>query len=80
MHAVHAGDIPRALALVDAGHAALHEQRLSLQATGEALEAVAEQTPAAPPLPRSSLLIGEVAAYLAGYAPLPCEHGSPLAC
>ncbi|MET7764514.1 MerR family transcriptional regulator [Streptomyces sp. NPDC005393] len=64
MRAVHAGDLPQALTLVNAGHAALHEQRLSLQATGEALEAVAEQTPDSPALPRSALRIGEVAAHL----------------
>jgi hypothetical protein len=32
---------PVGAALVDAGHADLHEQRLSLQAVGKALEAVA---------------------------------------
>ncbi|MGH3907243.1 MAG: MerR family transcriptional regulator [Pseudonocardiaceae bacterium] len=48
----------------DAGHAALHEQRLSLHAAGEALEAVAEQTPDTTALPRSGMRIGEVAAYL----------------
>ncbi|WP_046468367.1 MerR family transcriptional regulator [Allosalinactinospora lopnorensis] len=64
MEAVHAGDLPRALTLVDAGHAALHEQRLSLQATGEALEAVAKQTPETPAPPRSEMRIGEVADYL----------------
>jgi DNA-binding transcriptional MerR regulator len=64
MQAVHAGDLPAALALVDAGHADLHEQRLSLQAVGKALEAVAEQTPDTLRLPRSALRIGEVAAQL----------------
>ena len=64
MQAVHDGDLPLALTLVDAGHAALHEQRLSLVAAGEALEAVAEQTPDATALPRSGMRIGEVAAYL----------------
>nr|WP_240948407.1 MerR family transcriptional regulator [Planosporangium mesophilum] len=64
MQAVHAGDLPAALTLVDAGHAALHEQRLSLQAAGEALEAVAEQSPDTAALPRSDLRIGEVAAHL----------------
>ncbi|GAA2078391.1 MerR family transcriptional regulator [Streptomyces albiaxialis] len=59
MHAVHADDLPGALALIDAGHAALHEQRRSLQATSEALEALAGQTPGA--LPPSDLRIGEVA-------------------
>lgn len=64
MQAVHAGDLPRALTLVDASHAALHEQRLSLQATGEALAAVAEQTPDISASPRSGMRIGEAAAYL----------------
>ncbi len=64
MRAVHAGDVPRALALVDAGHAALHEQRRSLRTTGEALRALAEQGPDAPALPRSRLRIGELAAHL----------------
>ncbi|MFH8609935.1 MerR family DNA-binding transcriptional regulator [Streptomyces sp. NPDC018029] len=64
MRAVHAGDVPEALALVDAGHALLHEQRNALRTTGEALEAVAEGGPAAPALPRAPLRIGEVAAHL----------------
>jgi DNA-binding transcriptional MerR regulator len=64
MQAVHAGDLPLALTLVDASHAALHEQRLSLQAAGEALEAVAEQPPDTSALPRSGMRIGDVAAYL----------------
>ncbi|GAA3440833.1 MerR family transcriptional regulator [Planomonospora venezuelensis] len=64
MQAVHAGDLPRALMLVDAGHAALHEQRLSLRAAGEALEAVAARAPEAAGVPRSGMRIGEVAAYL----------------
>lgn len=64
MRAVHAGDLPLALALVDAGHAALHEQRRTLRATGEALEAVAGQAEDASALPRSGMRIGEVAALL----------------
>ncbi|MEU5777043.1 MerR family transcriptional regulator [Streptomyces venezuelae] len=64
MRAVHAGEMPRALALVDAGHALLHEQRASLRTTGEALAAVAEDAPSAPALPRARLRIGEVAAHL----------------
>ncbi|WP_433471714.1 MerR family transcriptional regulator [Spirillospora sp. CA-142024] len=64
MHAVHAGDVPVALALIDSGHAALHQQRVSLQATSDALEAIVDrQTPAAP-VPREGLRIGEVAARL----------------
>ncbi|MFK4544674.1 DNA-binding transcriptional MerR regulator [Streptomyces tendae] len=66
MRAVHAGDVAGALALVDAAHAALHEERVSLRAAGEALEALAGRDAAAPP-PRSGdeprgLRIGEVAA------------------
>lgn len=64
MHAVHADDVAAALALVDAGHAALHEQRLSLRAAGEALEAIAKQSPDTAPLPRSRMRIGEVAEHL----------------
>lgn len=64
MRAVHAGDVPLALSLVDAAHAALHDQRLSLRAAGEALEAVAGQTPETLDVPRGGLRIGEVAAYL----------------
>jgi DNA-binding transcriptional MerR regulator len=64
MRAVHAGDVAGALALLDAGHAALHAERLALRATGEALEAVATapfltETPL-----RSPLRIGELAAHL----------------
>ncbi|WP_282085085.1 MerR family transcriptional regulator [Streptomyces tendae] len=49
MRAVHDGDVPGALALVDAAHAALHEERMSLRAAGEALEALAGRDAAAPP-------------------------------
>jgi DNA-binding transcriptional MerR regulator len=62
MHAVHAGDLPGALALLDASHASLHERRLSLRATGDALEAVADRPAEAPA--RTSMRIGEVAAHL----------------
>jgi DNA-binding transcriptional MerR regulator len=61
MHAVHAGDAAKALALLDACHAELHEQRRTLQATARALEAVAG-TPG--PARHASLSIGEVAAQL----------------
>ncbi|MFC7330865.1 MerR family transcriptional regulator [Marinactinospora rubrisoli] len=64
MLAVHDGDVPRALAMVDADHAALHEQRRSLQAAGEALAALAGQEPGTAATPRSGLRIGEVAAVL----------------
>ncbi|WP_305889345.1 MerR family transcriptional regulator [Streptomyces rugosispiralis] len=65
MRAVHDEDVPLALTLVNAGHAALHDQRLSLEAASKALEAVAEQTPDASAPSRSGpLRIGEVAARL----------------
>ncbi|MER7014090.1 MerR family transcriptional regulator [Saccharopolyspora sp. NPDC000359] len=60
MHAVHAGAVPKALELVDAGHAALHEQRRSLDEIGAALEAVADQAPA----PKADMRIGDLAAHL----------------
>ncbi|MBP2703844.1 MerR family transcriptional regulator [Microbispora sp. RL4-1S] len=63
MRAVHSGDVSGALALVDAAHAALHEQRLALRSAGEALEAVAGQPPGDAP-PRSDLRIGELAGRL----------------
>jgi len=62
MRAVHAGDVPRALALIDAGHAALHDERRSLRAVREALEATA--TSGEPAGPAAGLRIGEVAARL----------------
>lgn len=63
MRALHHGDVPGALALVDAAHAALHEERMSLRAASEALELLAAEPPA--PLPRSGgLRIGDVAALL----------------
>ncbi|GAA2796774.1 MerR family transcriptional regulator [Saccharopolyspora taberi] len=62
MRAVHDDDLPLALTLVDAGHAALHEQRRALRATGEALEAIAEQD--TPALPRSDVPIGDAAAFV----------------
>ncbi|MDC0767385.1 MerR family transcriptional regulator [Streptomyces sp. HD] len=62
MRAVHAGDVPAALALVDAAHAALHEERTALGATSKALETLTETPP--DELPRSGLRIGEVAALL----------------
>lgn len=64
MRAVHDDDLPRALELVDASHAALHEQRASLRAAGEALEAIADKAMDTSELPRSDLRIGEVAAHL----------------
>ncbi|MDH6698589.1 DNA-binding transcriptional MerR regulator [Streptomyces sp. MAA16] len=61
MRTVHAGDVPGALALVDAAHAALHAERAALRAAVEALEAAAG---APAPVPRAGLRIGEVAALL----------------
>jgi DNA-binding transcriptional MerR regulator len=62
MLAVHDDDVPLALSLVDAGHAALHEQRTSLRTIGEALEAIATRD--VHPPPRADLRIGEAAAHL----------------
>ncbi|MFJ2770817.1 MerR family transcriptional regulator [Streptomyces sp. NPDC087300] len=64
MRAVHAAEVPRALALVDTCHAELHAQRVALRTTGEALEALADEDPGAPAPPRSRMRIGEVAAHL----------------
>ncbi|MCP2256531.1 DNA-binding transcriptional regulator, MerR family [Streptoalloteichus tenebrarius] len=61
---VHAGDVPRALALVDASHAALHEERRSLRSAGEAVEAVARREPDTSAVPRTGLRVGELAALL----------------
>ncbi|WP_030431364.1 MerR family transcriptional regulator [Allokutzneria albata] len=63
MHAVHDDDVPRALAMIDAGHAELHEQRRSLQEINDALEVIADQDLDAADAP-SSLRIGELAAHL----------------
>ncbi|MFB7496988.1 TioE family transcriptional regulator [Streptomyces sp. NPDC056161] len=62
MRAVHEADVPGALALVDAAHAALHEERGALRATGEALRTLAGRPLG--PGPRTGLRIGEVAALL----------------
>jgi DNA-binding transcriptional MerR regulator len=64
MAAVHADDLTRALALIDAAHHQLHEQRTALHATGQALRAVAEHSPRAPTAPSGDPRIGEVAAHL----------------
>lgn len=60
MRAVHADELPKALEVVDAGHAALHEQRRGLDQTAAALEAVAEQVRT----PKADLRIGELAGHL----------------
>ncbi|MFE9934789.1 MerR family transcriptional regulator [Streptomyces hirsutus] len=62
MRRVHGGDVPGALALVDAAHAALHEERVALRAADEALRALAGAGPAASSRP--ALRIGEVAELL----------------
>ncbi|PWV46832.1 MerR family transcriptional regulator [Nocardiopsis sp. L17-MgMaSL7] len=64
MAAVHEHDLPAALALIDAAHHTLHEQRTALHATGRALAAVAEHAPDAPAAPGGELRIGELAAHL----------------
>ncbi|WP_086829053.1 MerR family transcriptional regulator [Allokutzneria sp. NRRL B-24872] len=63
MHAVHEDDVPRALAVLDAGHAELHDQRRSLQEISDALEVIAGQGLDATG-PPGSLRIGELAARL----------------
>ncbi len=63
MRGVHDGDVPGALALVDAAHASLHEQRVALRATREALESLARPAPAVPAR-TADLRVGEVAALL----------------
>jgi DNA-binding transcriptional MerR regulator len=62
MQTVHAGDVPGALALVDAAHAALHAERVTLEAARQALETLAGQEPAE--LPSGGLRIGEAAALI----------------
>ncbi|UNZ16593.1 MerR family transcriptional regulator [Streptomyces sp. 891-h] len=61
LHAVHAGDVAAALALVNEGHAILHEQRRSLRMASEALTATAEQAPEEAAQTRAVLRIGELA-------------------
>ncbi|WP_399887220.1 MerR family transcriptional regulator [Streptomyces sp. BBFR51] len=63
MRAVHEGDVPGALALVDAAHAELHEERVSLRAASEALQALAGREPEPLPGP-GGLRIGEVASLI----------------
>src|SRR3954469_486446 len=59
MRAVHDGDEGRAYRLVDAAHAALHEQRLATDAASEALAALAAEN--VDELTGPSLLVGELA-------------------
>ena len=60
MRAIHADDRPQALAMIDAGHADLHNQREALKLTAEALETVVDTEPPA----RAAMQIGELAAHL----------------
>jgi len=60
MRAIHAGERPQALAMIDADHAELHRQREALKLTAEALEAVVDTEPPA----RAAMQIGELAAHL----------------
>ncbi|MEU7055021.1 MerR family transcriptional regulator [Streptomyces sp. NPDC046197] len=62
MQAVHSGDVPGALALVDAAHAGLHQERTALRATGDALRTLTGRPLDA--VPQAGLRIGEVAALL----------------
>ncbi|WP_371402480.1 MerR family transcriptional regulator [Kribbella sp. NBC_00662] len=59
MRAVHDGDEALAYRLVDAAHAALHEQRLATDAASEALAALAAEN--VDQLTGPSLLVGELA-------------------
>ncbi|MEV5961322.1 TioE family transcriptional regulator [Kribbella sp. NPDC051952] len=61
MRAVHRGDEAYAYRLVDAAHAALHEQRLATDAASEALAALAAEYVEEPPVSGPSLLVGELA-------------------
>lgn len=61
MRAVHRGDEAQAFRLVDAAHAALHEQRLATDAASEALAAMAAEYVDEPPVSGPSLLVGELA-------------------
>ena len=67
LHAVHHGDLPAALALVDACHADLHRRRGEIEATLGALRAVAAALPepvAMRALPQPGLTIGAAARHV----------------
>lgn len=66
MCAVHDGDEALAFRLIDASHAALHEQRLATDAASEALGAAAEEflDGEVPTVNGPALLVGELAAQL----------------
>jgi DNA-binding transcriptional MerR regulator len=60
--AIHQGDLPAALAMVDAGHAGLHQRRVEIEATLEALRSAAEALPEhTARRPAQLLSIGEAA-------------------
>ncbi|WP_053207106.1 MerR family transcriptional regulator [Jiangella muralis] len=61
MRSVHDGDVPGALALVDAAHAELHDQRRQLRETAGAVETLAAAAPAGGPRGGPGLRVGEVA-------------------
>ncbi len=61
MRAVLSGDEALAYRLVDAAHAALHEQRLATDAASEALGAMAAEYVDESPVNGPSLLVGELA-------------------
>ena len=77
MLAVGRGDRARALALIDASHAGLAEQRQTLDDTSETLGAVVAQPPA--PAPAGGLRVGGLAG-ASGSAPPHCACGRPRAC
>jgi DNA-binding transcriptional MerR regulator len=61
MRAVLTGDEAQAYRLVDAAHAALHEQRLATDAASDALGAMAAEYVEESPVTGPSLLVGELA-------------------
>lgn len=68
-----------ARAITQAVHAALHEQRIEVQAVADALEAVARQRPESSAVPRAGLRIGQLARQL-GVRPSACGSGRRPAC
>ncbi|MEU5566974.1 MerR family transcriptional regulator [Micromonospora musae] len=62
MAAVHRGDVPTALALLDGGHAELDRERGDIRRALGAFETVVGAPAAAVPAPRRAARIGEVAA------------------
>jgi len=64
MRAVHDGDVPLALRLIDASHADLHDQRVTTDAASEALGAAAEEFLDEPTSSGPALRVGELAGQL----------------